>query len=167
MSESQFTFLAKEFPDHFALVSWAEQHALSDPGPAMVYARKALESAVKWVYRYDRSLPQPYDEKLNAYLNEPAFKALADGRVFRVAKKIQRAGNRAVHEAKEPTNLEAVEVISALFQFSRWLAFTYGREVKPDATVTFDPRRLPQLGTSEQTSLAGRRQLEERLELRG
>src|SRR5437660_11408177 len=117
MNESQFAYLEAEFADEFAMAAWAERHALTDPGPAVIYARKALESGVNWVYRYDRSLPQPYDDQLNAYLNEPAFKALANGLVYNAAKKIQRAGNRAVHEAKPPTQLQAVEVISALFQF--------------------------------------------------
>ncbi|MDZ7732970.1 MAG: DUF4145 domain-containing protein [Acidimicrobiia bacterium] len=144
VTDSQFSFLEAEFPDQFALASWAERHALSDPGPAMVYARKALESSVQvGVRATTAALPLPYEGKLNAYLNEPAFKELADGRVFNVAKKIQRAGNRAVHESKAPTNLEAVEVVSALFQFSRWLAFTYGRGAKPDPHLTFDPHQLP------------------------
>lgn len=164
MSESQFSFLEAEFGEEFAAASWAERHALSDPGPAVIYARKALEAGVKWVFRYDRSLPQPYEDKLNAYLNEPAFKALADGRVFNVAKKVQRAGNRAVHESKPPSKLEAVEVVSALFQFCFWLAHTYGRKVKPDPAVTFDPHELMQPGNAEQTSLAERRELESRLE---
>ncbi len=164
MSESQFSFLEAEFRDEFAMASWAESHALSDPGPAVIYARKALESGVKWVYRYDRSLPQPYEDQLNAYLNEPAFKALANGLVYNVAKKIQRAGNRAVHEAKPPTQLEAVEVISALFRFCFWLAHTYGRSSKPDLTLKFDPKKLTQFARPEQPSLTERRELEERLD---
>lgn len=164
MSDSQFRFLQAEFPDLFRLVLWAEEHALSDPGPAIIYARKALESAVKWVYRFDRSLPEPYEDKLNAYLNEPAFKELANGHVAQVAKKIQQAGNRAVHESKEPSKLEAVEVVSALFQFCRWLTFTYGREQKPDPKLTFDPHRLMQFGQVEPSSLAVRQELEEQLE---
>ncbi|MEO1061338.1 MAG: DEAD/DEAH box helicase family protein [Actinomycetota bacterium] len=161
---SQFSFLEAEFSAEFETASWAERHALSDPGPAVIYARKCLESGVKWVYRHDRTLPLPYEEKLNAYLNEPAFKALADGRVFNVAKKIQRAGNRAVHESKPPTKLEAVEVVSALFQFCFWLAFTYGRAEKPDPSVKFDPHKLMDVGEAEQASLKGRQELEERLE---
>ena len=104
MSTSQFSFLQAEFADEFVMAQWAERHALSDPGPAVIYARKALESGVRWAYRYDRSLTAPYDDQLNAYLNEPAFKNLANGHVFTVAKKIQRAGNRAVHESKPQRN---------------------------------------------------------------
>ncbi len=160
MSGSQFTFLEAEFSEQFEAASWAEGHALSDPGPAVIYARKCLESGVKWAYRYDRGLRQPYEDKLNAYLNEPSFKSLADGRVFSVAKKIQRAGNKAVHESKPPTKLEAVEVISALFQFTFWLAYTYGRESKPDPAVKFDPHKLMDARKVEATSLRERQELE-------
>lgn len=163
MSSSQFSFLEAEFGDLFVLAGWAERHGLSDPGPAVVHARKALESGVRWVYAHDRSLPMPYDAKLNAYLNEPVFKALADGRVVKVAKKVQLAGNRAVHESKEPTKLEAVEVVSALFHFCLWLAVTYGRSAKPDPGLKFDPKLLVAAGRAEKASLKERQELEERL----
>ena len=164
MSESQFSFLEAEFADEFEMAAWAEGHALSDSGPAVIYARKCLESGIRWVFRHDPALPEPYEETLNAYLNEPAFKALADGRVFNVARKIQRAGNRAVHESKAPSKLEAVEIVSALFQFCLWLAFTYGRSSKPDASLRFDPHKLVDAGRAERASLRERRELEDRLE---
>ena len=163
MSGSQFSFLEAEFSPEFELASWAERNALSDPGPAAIYARKCLESGVKWAYQHDRGLPQPYEDRLNAYLNDPAFKAMADGRVFNVAQKIHRAGNRAVHESKPPSKLEAVEVVSALFQFCFWLAFTYGRAAKPDPSARFDPQQLMDAGNTEQSSLKERQELEERL----
>ena len=142
MSESQFSFLEAEFSVEFELASSSERCALSDPGSAAVYARRCLETGVEWVYRHDRGLPQPHEDRLDAYLSEPAFLALVDGRVFDVARKIQRAGNRAVHQSKAPSRLEAVEIISALFQFCFWLAFTYGRAAKPDPSLAFDPRLL-------------------------
>jgi type I restriction enzyme, R subunit len=163
---SQFAFLADGFPDEFSMAEWAERHALSDPGPSVIYARKALESGVKWVFAFDRALPQPYDDQLNTFLNEPAFKALANGHVFNVAKRIQKAGNRAVHDAKPPSKLEAVEVLSALWQFCFWLAFTYGRGTKPDPAIRFDPRQLSVAKRAEEAvSLAQRRELEDRLAL--
>jgi type I restriction enzyme R subunit len=161
MSISQFAFLADEFPDEFAAAEWAERHALSDPGPSVIYARKALESGVKWMFQYDRALPMPYEDQLNAYLNEPAFKALANGLVYNVARKIQKAGNRAVHDAKAPSKLEAIEVLSALFQFCFWLAFTYGRQSKPDLKIKFNPQLLTVAkNASEAVTLAQRQELE-------
>lgn len=163
---SQFAFLAAEFPEEFGMAEWAERHVLSDPGPAVIYARKALESGVKWMYAYDRSLPQPYDDQLDTLLHEPAFRALANGRVFEVARKVQKAGNRAVHDAKAPTKLEAIEVMSALFQFCFWLAFTYGRGAKPDPALRFDPHLLSiAKREAEAATLAQRKELEDRLAL--
>jgi type I restriction enzyme R subunit len=164
VSGSQFQFLEAEFADQFTTASWAERHALSSPGPAVIYARKTLESGVRWAFAHDPALDLPYEDQLNAYLNSQAFKGLAGGRLFPVARKIQRAGNRAVHESKPPTPLEAVEVVSALFQFCFWLAFTYGRHVKPDPKVKFDPRQLPRGDEVEQRSLNQRRALEAELE---
>ncbi len=161
MSTSQFSFLAAEFPNEFAAAEWAERHALSDPGPSVIYARKALESGVKWMFEYDRALPKPYEDQLNAYLNEPAFKALANGLVYNVARKIQKAGNRAVHDAKAPSKLESIEVLSALFQFCFWLAFTYGRQSKPDLKIKFNPQLLTVAkNASEAVTLAQRQELE-------
>jgi type I restriction enzyme R subunit len=164
VSSSQFGFLEAEFSELFAMASWAERHALSSPGPAVIYARKTLESGVKWAFAHDPGLELPYEDKLNAYLNSPAFKGQVGGRLYPIAKKIQRAGNRAVHESKPPTPLEAVEVLSALFQLCFWLAFTYGRQVKPDPKVKFDPKLLPRVEEVEQRSLKERQALEARLE---
>ncbi|MBS1846822.1 MAG: DUF4145 domain-containing protein, partial [Actinobacteria bacterium] len=141
--QSQFGFLEAEFADLYRLAAWVEDHALSDPGPAIIQARKALEVGVVWMFENDRSLVEPWDRKLNEYLHTPEFKALAGGMVFAVARKIQQKGNRAVHDARTPTQMDAVEVASALYQFCVYLAFTYGRVVKPDTTVRFDPRALP------------------------
>jgi type I restriction enzyme R subunit len=164
VSGSQFSFLEAEFGDQFHAAVRAERYALTDPGTAVIHARRALESGVKWVYAHDRALVQPYDSKLNALLNEPAFKELANGRVNNVARKIQLAGNRAVHEAKPPSKLEAVEVVSSLFHFCLWLAVTYGRDAKPDPSLTFNPHGLMDHGKAEKASLAERQDLEERLE---
>ncbi len=160
---SQFSFLESEFLVEFRLASWAERLVLSDPGSAVIYAWRCLESGVGWMYRYDRGLPQPYEDELDACLGEPAFKALAGGRVFGLARKIQRAGERAVQRSKPPSGLEAVEVVSALFQFCVWLAFTYGRSAKPDPSVRFDPSMLGDDGSAVPASLKDRQDLEERL----
>ena len=164
MSESQFAFLQAEFVDEFEAAVRAERYALSDPGTAVIHARRALESAVKWMFANDRQLAKPYESTLNAYLNEPSFKELAEGRVFNVAKKIQRAGNRAVHITKTATNLEAVEIISGLYQFCLWFAFTYGRTTKPDLALRFDPRRLEGVTAAEKASLRERKELKTRLD---
>ena len=53
MNDSQFAFLAAEFVDEFEAAERAERYALSDPGTAVIHARRSLESAVKWMYAND------------------------------------------------------------------------------------------------------------------
>ena len=161
---SQFSFLEAEFDFVFEAAEKAELYALTDPGTAAIHARRALESGIKWMFENDRALPKPYDDQLNTYLNESVFKTMADGRLFPVAKKIQKAGNRAVHESKPLAKLEAVDVVSALFQFSYWLAHTYGREAKPDQALKFDPYKLMDAGKAKRASRRERQELQERLD---
>jgi hypothetical protein len=56
VSGSQFSFLEAEFGEQFEAAERAERYALADPGTAVIHARRALESGVKWVYAHDRSL---------------------------------------------------------------------------------------------------------------
>ena len=110
-----------------------------------------MESAVKWAFRNDPGLRQPYEDQLNAYLHEKSFRGLANGLVFKTSRKIQKAGNRAVHESKPPSKVEAVEIVSALFNFMRWFADSYSRGVKPDRGLRFDIAKPD----DEQASLFG------------
>ena len=165
MSGSQFSFLEVEFVEQFEAAEKGERYALSDPRTAMIHARRALESGVKWVYSHDRALPQPYDSKLNTLLNELAFKELGGGHVFSVSKKIQLAGNKAVHEAKPPSKLDAVEVMSSLFRFCLWLAVTYARD-KPDPKLTFNPHGLLDHSKADKKSLEEGQELAAKLESR-
>jgi len=160
---NQFGFLQSDFADEFDASSKAERFALDDPGTAMFHARRALEFAVKWAFRHDRELPAPYEQNLNAFINEPAFKAIANGKVFNLARKIQKAGNRAVHEAKAPSKLQAVEIIGALHMFMVWFGHTYGRAEKPDLGVRFDPHLLPSNRQAKAKSLKERQELEAEL----
>ena len=71
---SQFAFLKDEFPDIFAHAARAENFAHSDPRAAAFYGRLALETAVNWLYRHDRTLKDPFEPTLAAHLAEPTFR---------------------------------------------------------------------------------------------
>jgi hypothetical protein len=73
---SQFAFLQAEFPEIFGHAARAESLAHADPRGAAFYCRLALETAVGWLYRHDRTLKNPYDPTLAALLAEPSFQAL-------------------------------------------------------------------------------------------
>src|SRR5216684_3460298 len=53
---SQFAFLSVEFAEVYEHVARAENLAHADPRGATFYCRLALETAVTWLYRHDRTL---------------------------------------------------------------------------------------------------------------
>ena len=77
---SQFAFLKDEFPDIFAHAARAENFAHSDPRAAAFYGRLALETAVNWLFRHDRTLKDPFEPTLAAHLAEPTFRPWSDKR---------------------------------------------------------------------------------------
>jgi len=139
---SNFTFLAEEFPDVFALAREAERQGLGSPGAAAIYARKTLEVLVKWLYRHDRSLRFPYEETFSALTHEPSFKALVGEALFTKARIVIKLGNRAAHESKELGPREAEQAVTELFHLCFWLAATYARRARPPADLGFDARQL-------------------------
>jgi type I restriction enzyme R subunit len=56
---SNFDFLITEWKNIFASASKAESFAISDPRKSCFYARRALELAVVWAYKFDQTLKLP------------------------------------------------------------------------------------------------------------
>jgi type I restriction enzyme R subunit len=121
---SHFAFLLSEWPDVHEAASKAEALAHSDPRAACFYARRALEAAMAWLYKYDAKLKLPYQDNLSALIHEPTFKAVAGEAVFTKARVIQRQGNDAVHSTRPVRQYDALQVVKELFHFSYWLART-------------------------------------------
>lgn len=149
----QFNFLSRDFPEVMAHAIKAEVAARSDPRAACFYARLALEVAVGWLYSNDRHLREPYDTKLAALLAEPSFQRLIGQARFANADIVRRFGNNAVHETKPIPQERAIVSTRELFNFTYWLARTYGRS-QPDPGLTFNPDALPETKQIAATSLA-------------
>ncbi|MDM4015227.1 DUF4145 domain-containing protein [Roseiconus lacunae] len=94
---SNFEFLSAEWKDLHEAATKAEQTAIPDPRTSCFYARRALELAVAWAYKFDRALKLPYQDNISALIHEPTFKQTAGEAVFNKAKVIVALGNRAVH----------------------------------------------------------------------
>ncbi len=140
---SQFLFLDGEWPEVSAAAARAEALAHTDPRTACFYARRALELAVRWVFKHDPSVRLPYQDNLSALLHEPTFKAVAGEAVFGKTKVIVTLGNQAVHSARPIQTFDATTVVRETFHVAYWLARTYGRASRPAPGLTFDVNALP------------------------
>src|SRR5205823_537221 len=94
------TFLTCEWSELAAPSIKAESLALSDSRTSCFYARRALELAVLWMYKFDASLKLPHSESLSARIYEPTFRQTIGSALLTKAKVIKDLGNLAVHSHK-------------------------------------------------------------------
>ncbi len=140
---SQFAFLAADFPEVASHAVTAERAAHADPRAACFYSRLALEVAVNWMFANDIRLRTPYETTLAACIHEPTFRQVVGQGRFASANIIRTLGNSAVHETRPIPPDKAVASVRELFNFTYWLARTYGR-TRPDPNLAFHPDALPQ-----------------------
>ena len=79
---SHFEFLAHEWPQIYESAIKSELAATGDPRTACIYARRALELQVDWMYEHDPVLSRPYQNDLSALIHEPSFKRQAFDALF-------------------------------------------------------------------------------------
>lgn len=147
---TQFAFLQQEWPAVHDSATRAEAAIHADPRTACFYARRGLELAVGWVYKYDRALKLPYQDNLSALIHEPTFKQTAGEAVFSKARMIATLGNGAVHSHRAIPDADALIAVRELFHVCYWMARTYGRIGRPAPGVVFDAGALPRAGAAPQ-----------------
>lgn len=140
---SQFRFLEREWSAVFDAAARAEAAVHTDPRTACFYARRALELAVGWAYKYDPGLKLPYQDNLSALIHEPSFKQAAGEAIFSKARVITTLGNRAVHGHRAIPPDDAVAAVRELFHVAYWLARSYGRAARPAPGLAFNAAALP------------------------
>ena len=148
---SNFDFLITEWKDIHEAATKAESAAIPDPRTSCFYARRALELAVAWAYKFDRALKLPYQDNIAALIHEPTFKHTAGEAVFVKAKLIVKFGNDAVHSNRAVSKSDSIGAVKELFHFCYWFGRLYGRRTRPDAQLTFDESSLPTTTIPKQT----------------
>ena len=140
---SHFQFLSQEWPQIYESAIKAELAAKGDPRTACIYARRALELQVDWMYEHDPTLSRPYQNDLSALIHEPSFKKQASDALFNKANLLRKLGNKAVHDKGRMTDLDGVTGCRELFHLTYWLARTYARKGLPDPGLRFEVAHLP------------------------
>jgi len=140
---SNFAFLQTEWSALHEAATKAESFVNSDPRTSCFHARRTLELAVQWLYRYESGLRRPYDTALNALIFEPSFRETVGPAIFNKAKIIKELGNQAVHSTRPIQQSDALTATKELFHLCYWLARTYSRHGKPTPGLMFNPAVLP------------------------
>jgi len=74
----------------FEAVIKAESMANTDARTSSFYARRTLEMAVMWLYKYDPALKLPYQDHLSALIHEPSFRQVIGEALFTKARLISQ-----------------------------------------------------------------------------
>jgi type I restriction enzyme R subunit len=161
---SNFTFLSQSWDFLSDDANKAERYSFPDPRAASIYARRALELALKWLFQNDSSLKLPYETNLASMIHEPTFASNIKRGLLVDIKSIHRLGNVAAHEQTPISPKEGIQIVAALHRFLGWLARVYTRGGAEPGQ--FNPSLLPKaeakaaLSVDEAQSLLG--QLQER-----
>jgi len=161
---SNFAFLhIPEWSFLYESASKAEELANTDARASCFYSRRALELAVAWLYKYDRSLRVPYQDNLSALIHEPTFRDTVGDMLFTKVRLIKDLGNMAVHSSRKIGQSDAVNTSRELFHFCYWLVRTYGRTQRPNPGLSFDLTLLPKATSAPTQSAEQLKTLEDNL----
>jgi len=140
---SNFAFLQPEWATLHEAATQAEGLANTDARASCFYARRALEIAVAWLYKHDKTLRLPYQDNLSALIHEPTFRKTVGDAIFTKAKVLKDVGNLAVHSSRKIAPSDAVTTTRELFHVCFWLARNYGQRARPDGSLRFSVELLP------------------------
>jgi len=127
---TNFDFLKADSQfDAFADAAVAAERILNiDIAASTLNCRRAMESAVKWMYSVDASLAAPYDGKLVSLINTEAFKDIVGLDNWRRIDFIRKSGNNAAHNAKKVTRAQTELCLENLYIFLDFVAYCYAKD---------------------------------------
>jgi len=138
--ESNFSFLSA-WPEIYDKALQVEKNARKEPRTSLMYARMALETAIKWMYHHDDELELPYDKSLSSLMSQQAFKDQFNRKLNGELHLIRKSGNIASHGSKVSAE-DSLTTIENLFYFLRWFAKSYG-DVEESLPENLDCNTIP------------------------
>lgn len=137
---TNFDFVRRTLPSLFEDCARAESYLASDPRAACVYARRAAELLVGYLYDVV-GLPEPYQSDLAARIAAPGFRNTVGQAIAAKLTLIRKVGNRAVHEPAPVPQHAALQVLRELHHVVTWTAFHHSADPRTVPTsAPFDPR---------------------------
>ena len=119
----------------------AERIYQIDPAACVLNCRRAMESAVKWMYSVDAALVMPYQDNLISLMNTDEFRDIVDENLLRRMDYIRKTGNAAAHAGRRITKEQAGLCLENLYIFLDFVAYCYAEDYQEG---TYDPSLLEQ-----------------------
>lgn len=138
---TNFDFLQSDpqFAGFAPAAAAAERILPIDASACVLNCRRAMESAVKWMYSVDGELVRPYQDTLVSLMNADEFRDIVGADIHRRMDYIRRQGNIAAHSGKAIRAEQAALCIENLFVFLDFVACCYAKDYTEGK---FDPSLL-------------------------
>lgn len=138
---TNFDFLKRtpDFAEFSGMAISSELLLHVDADACVLCCRRALETALRWVYSVEPPLTLPHNDTLVRMIKDPALMELIGKDLFAQADLIRKRGNAAAHGSRRTTKEEATDALEALFVFFDRLAYLYAPDYRERP---FDPALL-------------------------
>ena len=120
MTNFDYLLSSPDFASFGEAAAAAEKIYAIDPAACVMTCRRAMESAVKWMYSVDSALTLPWDDKLVSLLSTEEFRDIVDENLQRRLDYIRRVGNSAAHDGKKITREQAMLCLQNLWVLLLW-----------------------------------------------
>jgi hypothetical protein len=159
--KSNFEFLVDEWNKIYERAKKAEEFAFPDTRVSYIFARMALELAVKLIYEKDYDLDKKYKSTLDDYIKDVEFKRKLGVQLIGHIIDIKDDGNNAVHNDQLKFNDPKI-ILKKLFEFSKWFQKNYS-ELSKEINENFDEEILVKYKEIKKLSIEDLKELEEKL----
>ncbi|MCD7809222.1 MAG: DEAD/DEAH box helicase family protein, partial [Erysipelotrichaceae bacterium] len=138
---TNFDYLREEsqFDSFSDIAIIAEKTYQIDAITCILNCRRAMESAIKWMYSVDDKLKIPYQEKLVSLMRTEEFRDIIEDDLYRRLDFIRVNGNIAAHGTTKLSNDVAMLCLENLFYFMDFISYCYGKKYE---SRTFDKSLL-------------------------
>lgn len=103
----------------------AEKIILMDSEASIMNSRRAMESAIKWMYSVDSDLEMPYQDNLQSLMNAEEYRQIVGQDLWRRMDYIRRCGNTVAHGGRKLGRDEAVLCLENLSIYLDFIAYCY------------------------------------------
>ena len=103
----------------------AEKIILMDSEASILNSRRAMESAIKWMYSVDSDLEMPYQDNLQSLMNAEDYRQIVGQDLWRRMDYIRRCGNTVAHGGRKLGRDEAILCLENLSIYLDFIAYCY------------------------------------------
>ncbi len=114
-----------ELKDIVSAAKTAEMILPISSDSAVTQCRKALELAVKWMYKVDSDLELPYDDSLFCLMSNETFTNICDRTILSRMDVVRKLGNQATHANNAISKSQADICIEDLFYIIDFITYCY------------------------------------------